>query len=149
MIKQEFQVEKQKSLNKKMYENDLIWNMGIEICYHSEIIKRNNDSIRFKRHGTIQDSYMCNTLYNIHTASPIIKEAGEQQNLVLDADYSKVDIPSMVADLKIMDKSKTKLQATLEKFLNLFGGGLGRLSKCKPAKIKLKKSIKTVRWKIL
>ena len=77
-------------------------------------------------------------LYLIHTDSPIIKEMEEQSDRILDADYSKVDIPAMVADLDITEASKRKLQTTLEKFPVLFGGGLGCLTKQAPATIKLK-----------
>ena len=80
-IKHKFKVDKQQRSNKMMYDmiigNDLMWNIGVDIFYHTESIKWNNKSITLKRHSTIQDSYMFNTLYDIHTASPIIKEAGE------------------------------------------------------------------------
>ena len=74
----------------------------------------------------------------IHTDDPILKEAEERQNRILDADYSKVDIPTMVAELDITESSKRKLQTTLEKFPELFGGGLGCLKNHRPATIKLK-----------
>ena len=48
----------------------------------------------------------------------------------------------MVTDLNITDKLNANLQATLEKFLTLFWGGLGKLAKCKSTKIKLKKWLK-------
>lgn len=82
---------------------------------------------------------MNETIYNIHTVSTIIKEAEEHQKLVLDADNLKVDIPSMILNLNITDKLKAKLQANLGKFLNLVGGGLGKLAKFKSDKIKFKK----------
>ena len=119
--------------------NDVMWNIGVNICYSSESIKCNNDSIPLKSHWTIQNSYMNETIYNIHTVSTIIKEAEEHQKLVLDADNLKVDIPSMILNLNITDKLKAKLQANLGKFLNLVGGGLGKLAKFKSDKIKFKK----------
>jgi len=78
-------------------------------------------------------------LYAIHTDSPLIKDMEERQNRVLDADYSAVDIPAMVNELDISSDSKIKLRRTLEKFPELFGGGLGRLKGVEPAKIVLKK----------
>lgn len=77
-------------------------------------------------------------LYAIHTDDPIIGEAEERQNRILDADYSKVNIPAMVAELDITESSKRKLRRTLEKFPELFGGGLGCLKNQAPATIKLK-----------
>ena len=85
---------------------------------------------------------MCKMLYNIHTESPIINKAGERQILVLNTDYSKVNIPSMVADLNITAKLKVKFQGIPEKFPTLFGIWLEKLTKCKPSKIKLKKGSK-------
>ena len=58
---------------------------------------------------------------------------------MMDCNYSKVDIDSMVADLEINDSNKEQLKKTLRKFENgLFGGGLGKLKNCKPVHIKLK-----------
>ena len=81
-------------------------------------------------------------LYSIHTDSPLIKEMEERADRILDADYSKVDIPAMVNELDITEASKRKLITTLQKFPTLFGGGLGKLTNMKPATIKLKKGSK-------
>ena len=70
-----------------------------------------------------------------HLTEPIIHNI----NLTGPNDYLKIDIPSMVAEFIMTEKSKEKLHAALEKFPTLFGDGLGRLSTCNPAKIKLKK----------
>ena len=57
----------------------------------------------------------------------------------MDCNYSKVDIDAMVVDLDISDSNKQQLKKTLRKFEDgLFGGGLGTLTNCKPAHIKLK-----------
>ena len=66
---------------------------------------------------------MCEILYLIHTNSPLIKEMEQRTDQILDADYTKVDIPAMVAELAISKESKLKLQLTLKKFLQLFGRG--------------------------
>ena len=76
-------------------------------------------------------------LYSIHTNALILKEMEERNDRILDADYSKVDLSTMVADLDITEASKQKLQTTLEKFLELFGGRLGCLTKQAPSTIKL------------
>jgi hypothetical protein len=74
----------------------------------------------------------------MHTDSPLLKEAEERQNKMLDANYSKVDINKMVNNLDISDTSKSKLYRMLRQFENgLFGGGLGRLKNMKPDRIKL------------
>ena len=81
-------------------------------------------------------------LYNTHIDSPLIKEMEERADHILNSDYSKVDIAAMVSELEISNDQKKKLQATLEKFPELFGGGLGKLKNTKPAWIKLKKGSK-------
>ena len=80
-----------------------------------------------KQLNTIHDKEVCEMLYSIHTDSPLIKEQEDRMNKMLDCDYSKVDIEKMVNELNLTPASKVKLKTTLEKFPELFGGGLGRL----------------------
>ena len=145
-VEHTFQVDDRQRSKKVMYDmiigNDLMWNMGIDISFSKELIEWNDDAILLKRYGTIQNVDVCEMLYSIHTDSPILQEAEERQNCILDSDYSKVDIASMVAGLEITETSKVKLKNTLEKFPELFGGGLGKLKNCKPATIKLKEGSK-------
>ena len=89
--------------------------------------------------GAVHDRDMCNMLYSMHTDSLLLREAEERQNLMLDCNYSKVDVDAMVTELNIDNSSKDQLRSTLRKFeKGLFGGGLGKLKHCKPAHIKLK-----------
>jgi len=141
-IEYEFQVD-ETSNSKQNYDmiigNDLLWNMGINIVYNEQQIQWNGDSIPLKTNGMLDSRDMCSMLYSMHTDSPLLQEAEERQNKMLDADYSKVDINKMVNNLEISDISKSKLYRTLRRFENgLFGGGLGRLKNMKPARIKLK-----------
>ena len=69
-------------------------------------------------------------LYGVHTDSPLLQEAEECQNKMLDCNYSKADIDRMVLSLDMVRKFEN----------GLFGGGLGKLRHCKPAHIKLKPS---------
>ena len=98
--------------------------MGMDISYSKERVEWLDDYIPLKELDTLADREMCEMLYLIHTDSPIIKEMEERSDRILDADYLKVNIPAMVADLDITEASKRKLQTTLEKFPVLFGGGL-------------------------
>ena len=78
----------------------------------------------------------------MHTDSPLLQEAEERQNKMLECNYSKVNIDAMVNDLDIDNNNKEKLKKTLRKFeKGLFGGGLGTLKHCKPAHIKLKPGV--------
>ena len=65
----------------------------------------------------------------------------EHQGWILDANYTKVDIDVMVDKLDIQRSSKSALKATLNKYLNLFGGGLGLLD-MEHVSIKLKEGSK-------
>ena len=78
----------------------------------------------------------------MHTDTPLIMVMEERNKRILDADYTKVDTPTIVNELDISDESKRNLQHRLEKFLELFGGGLGCLNNQKPALMKLKKGTK-------
>jgi len=76
---------------------------------------------------------MCETLYSMHTDTPLIKAMEEHNERILDADYTTVDTPTMVNALDISDESKQNLQRRLEKL------GLGCLNHQKPTSMKLKK----------
>ena len=114
----------------------------MDISYSKERVEWLDDYIPLKELDTLADREICKMLYSIQTNSQIIKEIEEQSDRILDADYSKVNIPAMVADLDITKASKQKLQTTLEKFPVLFGGGLGCLTNQAPATIKLKPGLK-------
>jgi hypothetical protein len=138
-----FQVDETNNSKQQHYDmiigNDLLWNMGINILFNEQQIQWNGDSIPLKTNGMLQSKELCSMLYSMHTDSPLLKEAEERQNKMLDANYSKVDIQKMVTDLDITDVSKSKLLRMLRRFENgLFGGGLGKLTNVKPARIKLK-----------
>ena len=66
---------------------------------------------------------MWKILYSKHTDDPIIKEAEKRQ-------------------INITNASKKKLQTMLEKFPELFDGGLGRINGMELASIKLKQGSK-------
>merc|ERR1712086_875346 len=87
--------------------------------------------------GSFSDNETCSMIYDLHTTSPILQQQQDRHRKILDADYSKVDIDTMVNGLDITKASKTKLKHTLNKFPTLFGGGLGLLD-IKPVDIDLK-----------
>jgi len=109
----------------------------LDISYRREQVEWLDDYIPLKELDTLKDRQVCEMLYSIHTDAPILKEMEERQNCILDADYSKVDIPSMVAESQISEQSKKKLQTTLEKLPELFSGRLGCLKGIEPTSIKL------------
>ena len=141
-VEHRFQVDEihtpRQSKDDMIIGSDLLWNMGMDIRYSCERVEWLDDYIQLKPLNTLAERGVCEMLYAIHTDDPIIKEAEERQNRILDADYSKVDIPAMVSELDISDASRRKLVTTLSKFPELFGGGLGCLKNCEPATFKLK-----------
>lgn len=48
--------------------------------------------------GVIKDKNVCHMLYSLHTNAPILKEAEERAERILDTNYSKVNINEMVDD---------------------------------------------------
>ena len=105
--------------------SNLLWNMGMDISYLKQQVEWLNGSIPLKERDTLWHRDICKSLYDMHMDSPLIKQMEERSNQILNSDYSKVDIAEMVSELEISDTSKNKLQVTLEKFPELFGGGLG------------------------
>ena len=91
--------------------------------------------------GTVSDNTTCEAIYFTRTQSPLLQEIEDRQHRLLDADYSKVDLDTMIDKLDIAPGTKRKLKQTLKKFPTLFGGGLGCLD-IRPVTIKLQKDAK-------
>ena len=101
---------------------------GVNILFKEKQIQWNDDKIPLKEMGSVHDREFCDMLHSMYTDNPLLQEAEEQQDRMMDCNYSKVDIDAMVADLVINDSNKEQLRKTLQKFENgLFGGGLGEL----------------------
>eukprot|EP00537_Pseudo-nitzschia_pungens_P008179 CAMPEP_0172361958 /NCGR_PEP_ID=MMETSP1060-20121228/5701_1 /TAXON_ID=37318 /ORGANISM="Pseudo-nitzschia pungens, Strain cf. cingulata" /LENGTH=75 /DNA_ID=CAMNT_0013084363 /DNA_START=134 /DNA_END=357 /DNA_ORIENTATION=- len=71
--------------------------------------------------GELTDPEKCEAIFFANTQRPILQKEEERQSRILDADYSKVDIDTMVNDLEITEASKEALKTTLKKFPTLFG----------------------------
>ena len=104
--------------------------MGADFCNSKKQMYWLDNFILLKELDTVDDIETCEMLDVIHTDNPIIKEVEEWQNRIFDADYSKVDILAMIAELDITE--------SLKKFLELFGWGLGSSKNQRPATIELK-----------
>lgn len=70
--------------------------------------------------GTVSDTNMCEAIYFAHTQSPLLQDMEARQQRILDADYLKADLETMVDELEISPGSKSKLKRTLQKFPTLF-----------------------------
>jgi len=122
--------------------SDFLYDMKMELNYYREHIRWNDgdefDLAPMKALGAVSDRETCNLLYTLNTASPILQEEEDRQAKILDADYSKVDIRSMVDELDISNETKQKLTTALAKFAStLFGGGLGKVD-MKPIELEIK-----------
>lgn len=148
LINYTFQVDEVNKTKDSRYDmivgNDILHDLGIDLMFSEEKIQWknkntpfDNNSIPMKTLGTLSDLKTCTMIYDLHTISPILQQEEDRQRRILDADYSKVDIDSMVNDLDIAKATKKKLKQTLNKFPTLFGGGLGLLD-IKPVDIELR-----------
>jgi hypothetical protein len=93
--------------------------------------------IPLKTRNTLNNDEILHMLYHAVNEPDILQEAEKRQNLLLDADYRKVEVDPFVEELKhlTMDE-KQILGNVLKKFPTLFGGGLGMLN-IKPVKLEL------------
>ena len=107
--------------------SDFMEALGIDLQYSSHTITWDACTIPLKPAGTLVDETICEAIYYAHTQPPLLQAMEQRQHQILDADYSKVDLDSMVDELEISLGSKSKLKQTLKKFPTLFGGGLGLL----------------------
>ena len=108
--------------------NDILHDLGIDLMFSKERIRWGNpknpfdyDSIPINTLGMLSDEETCHMTYDLHTTSPILQSEEKRQRIILDANYSKVDINDMINGLDIAKASKTKLKQILNKFPTLFG----------------------------
>ena len=92
--------------------SDVLEALRIVIKYSTRCSK----TIPLKAAGSLAESEIRDALYFAHTQSPLLQEREERQQQILDANYSKVDIDSVVDELEISPGSKRKLKQTLKKF---------------------------------
>ena len=148
LINYKFQVDEVNKSKDSRYDmiigNDILHDLGIDLMFSEERIQWKHphnpfeyDSIPMKELGAFSGKDSCSMIYDLHTTSQILQQEEERHRKILDADYSKVDIDTMVNGLDIAKPTKSKLKQTLNKFPTLFGGGLGLLD-IKPVDIELK-----------
>ena len=71
----------------------------------------------------MSDKELCAILYDLHTTTPVFQTEEERSGKILvDADYSKVDIDDMVDDLNVAKATKQKIKQTLKKVCHLVWG---------------------------
>ena len=90
--------------------------MGVNILFKERQIQWNDNKIPLKTVGSVHNKDTCSMIYSKYTNSPLLQEAEERQDKMMDCSYSKVDIDALVAELDIKDSSREQLRATLRKF---------------------------------
>ena len=101
-LEYKFQLNEEHQSDNMRYDmiigNYLLWNMSLDIRFSEETVNWDSDKIQLKTNGAIQQKEICKMLYSMHVESPIIKEAKERTDWILDSVYLKVDINTMVID---------------------------------------------------
>ena len=85
---------------------DLFGIMGVNIIFKERYIYWVDDKIPLKTIGPGHDKDRFLMFYSMYIDSSLLQEAEEQQDKVMDCNYSKVDIDVMVADLDIINSNK-------------------------------------------
>ena len=62
-------------------------------------IQWNDDKVPLKEMDSVHNRNFCEMLHSMYTDSPLLQEAEERQDKLMDCNYSRVDIDAMVADL--------------------------------------------------
>jgi len=116
---------------------DLMTEIGIMVDTEAKCIRWEGNIAPLKHKGDLSDKNTLNTVYHMSVEPPILQQAEERQNRILDANYSKVDINEYVDNLRHLNtQEKRLLKETLNSHKNLFQGGLGTLN-IKPIHLEL------------
>ena len=62
---------------------------------------------------SIHNKEICEMLHSMYIDSPILQETEELQDIMIDCNYSKVDVAMIVADLDINNNNKEQLRKKL------------------------------------
>ena len=119
---------------------DIIGALGIDIKFSDRTICWGDLKIPMKKDGAYRDRKALKKAYLTATGQdkPLLTVQEERQNRILDADYSKVDVDSLVDTMAHISLNlRKKLKRTLTKFPDLFLGGLGRLKGVEPIHLEI------------
>ncbi len=117
---------------------DLMSELGINIDFDTKRLKWEENEIPLHQYGSEDDSNHVYEVYLDEMVAPNVKQSMDRSTKILDADYSVVDLPSIVDAVENLETTeKTRLLTLLKKYSSLFQGGLGALS-IKSIKLELK-----------
>ena len=117
---------------------DLLSELGIILDFNEKTIKWEGNEVPMTPFTGQFQNYI-NEIYQDQLEPHIVKEALERTVKILDADYSAVNLSSIVKEYEHLNTSEQqKLIDSLEKYPSLFQGGLGTLN-IKPIHLELVK----------
>lgn len=108
---------------------DLMVELGIFVNTATLTIDWGEHSAPLKPCGCLADSEYMEALYHLTQEPPVLQQAEEQHNYIIEADYSTADIKEHVGSLKhLSQKEQERLYKVLILHTNLFSEGLGLLN---------------------
>ena len=106
--------------------SDLLSELGIILDYSDAVITWEHVTVPMKNYGFFRDRTNLEKLYEINKIDGILQSAEHRQMVILDADYTRVDIPQYVHEIPhLTTNEKEQLIQVLNQYPELFQGGLG------------------------
>jgi hypothetical protein len=113
----------------------LITSIGITVDCEQRCIRWGGTDIPLKTRAKLNNYEILHMLYNAANEPDIMQEAEKRHNLILDADYRRVEVDPFVEELKHLTMDEKRILGNaLKKFPTLFRGGLGMLT-IKPVRL--------------
>jgi len=108
---------------------DLMVDIGIFVNTATRTVDWGDHSTPLKPRGCLADSEYMEAIYQLTQEPPVLQQAEERHNYIVDADYSAVDIRDHVSSLThLSTKEQELLTKVLSAQTNLFKEGLGLLN---------------------
>jgi transposase InsO family protein len=108
---------------------DLMTELGIDINFSTNKMSWEGVDIPMRPKNQITDRTVATALYHMVMEAPILKQAEQRQQRILDADYAATDVAEYTKNLEHLNtEQKDKLYRLLNEYPGLFKGGLGTLN---------------------
>ena len=121
---------------------DLMVELGIFVNTATLTVDWEDHSAPLKPRGYLSESDNMEALYHLYQEPPVLQQAEERHNRIVDADYSAVDIRDHVSTLThLSTKEKELLIKVLSAQTNLFKEGLGLLN-IRPVELEVQEGAK-------
>ena len=122
--------------------SDLLIELGIMLDFEQKQMTWDKVTIPMKVHSFLSDRNNAQSVYEEALLTAAVKSAEERHRVILDANYSKVDILQYVHSLEHLNlKEQKQLIDVLQKYPALFQGGLGTCN-VRPIHLELEEGVK-------